>query len=1624
VKPPEATEVEMARQRQAQLKKGKTMTRREREDAVKAAVKARQMKLTQCINPTDPFEFLEPIREGEPCGMERFHVLRRGYYKRLLERHGTMEDAITGNKLSTVTQLISLTIKSGEAQDQENVTGLQYADYTSATDVGSLARLTMEASPSPVLFVAPPGFGKTWSANQLTYKMAEECSKAQDKMPPPTGPPPTWSERDWQDYGPLSKQLVERKNWKDRGPPIVPFMLTVQDLARISKSRAEMKLDRPTLQSNAVLTFLDMIGRKTAKESGASKYLPAAAKLEKDDYYLLMAAYHMRLLVVVVDGIDEAPTIKDRIKETLGLLVQNGICVVATTRPEGVSGQLREYAKDFVIANLAELSDEQQLNMVKKQLGEQNAEFFEHLIAFTQIRKGHDLVYVNVFETEEEREHIESFETPNRQFINGRDGERDKHMRQKRADGEYCVVSAGSQPTSTYLKKIRSLVTDQVLGQIDDLLVTQIPDLQDSSGSYRPLTDEELKAKAVGLIDDADEKIVDSTRESARSICGRLALLVRKRRKVLGWVDQPTTPRGQVNADQALTSLTYLRKAAPETLAASLWPVIIKRTDQIYAVAEGLLSVFHAAMKALAKKVQLDPDKDLLLADKLKDPVRLHEKALDDYVLDFNDWDQAPFPIPESCVIDVLRGRVVCPETKKVFQLLAEIAKGFEVEIEPGKIARLSIQRAKNKFANGGRVDPTHFRNVLINLILEYDGVRVVTELQIHHQSIFNHNEQMHAHLHYEFFRSLLAGTYEQDLDAMLERLITFLDEVSGTPVLLSMLVLVFKFRDANSAEPLPANRYELYAMAIRYTIEHAAGGDEKRARDIREMLSSIALKAHMQRIRDFDMDFIAKHVSSPVRNLFESMAGEVAGLPLVKTLEAGTLYRYSHISFQEAFFAMAVIEGVIGEDTWPAVDMLSVEYYVNVFRIGGVKLGPVVAAQLRHRDTRELLDLNQFGITSLLQCMPDALMPPSWAAFEQPAVPLERLNLSDYKLSEEDVERLAPWLVDAKALQELRMDIPVSFEPKVARKLASVCAHTKSVVLLGDFPLKKGSRLKDADAILIMATLLTFARSEPTRKALIERGWSAIIKHIQPKAHEAGVSLAYDTDGPRVYVDVDASANVRLCTLAEVAGGVEHLKGASHRPPATHMRLAGYTAKHLRAGGYSAAQCKQVNYTLAALCDGGFPARECIQLGYSARELHAAGFTAQQCKGAQVPAKEAGFTCAECRVERFSAAESTAAGFGPNELKEGGYTSRECKAAAVSAKAAGFSCADCRIGGFTAAECTLLGYAPGELKVGGYSALECKEAAVSAKEAGYPCGDCRVGGYSAHECKQLGYSPKELKAGGYTPRECRQAKVGTVPAGFSVAECRDDGFKAEDCIKEMFSPLALKAGGFSAQDCKAAKVSAKEAGFSAAEASGEGFSAAECAVAGFTPAELKTGGYTAQALKAANVPACEAGFSVNDCRKENFSAADCKAACFSPAALKTGGFKAQECKAIEVSAKEAGFTAAEVKKEGFTPAECKLAGYAAAQLKPVGFSAIELKQGGYGAGDLISANFKLPILVRECEFEPKDLREGGATADSLFKASLCTTPEEFFKAGFPAQEVMRATRWKHDQMRAGGYSI
>eukprot|EP00966_Prymnesium_polylepis_P105997 2454511-Prymnesium_polylepis.1 len=98
----------------------------------------------------------------------------------------------------------------------------------------------------------------------------------------------------------------------------------------------------------------------------------------------------------------------------------------------------------------------------------------------------------------------------------------------------------------------------------------------------------------------------------------------------------------------------YVQAVAPQTTAATLWPTIVARTDQIYATIEDLLAVFETVMRALVASVGMAPN-DLEIAPALKDPVRLHEKALDDYVHDFEDWDDARV-IPETCVIDLVRG--------------------------------------------------------------------------------------------------------------------------------------------------------------------------------------------------------------------------------------------------------------------------------------------------------------------------------------------------------------------------------------------------------------------------------------------------------------------------------------------------------------------------------------------------------------------------------------------------------------------------------------------------------------------------------------------------------------------------------------------------------------------------------------------------------------------------------------------------------------------------------------------------------------------------------------------------------------------------------------------------------
>ena len=82
-------------------------------------------------------------------------------------------------------------------------------------------------------------------------------------------------------------------------------------------------------------------------------------------------------------------------------------------------------------------------------------------------------------------------------------------------------------------------------------------------------------------------------------------------------------------------------------------------------------------------------------ASGLKDPVRMHEKALNDYVHDYHDWDDGTVIPDETCIIDLIRGRASCESSKLMLGLLEAMVRGFEMEVD-GDMAQLTLLRCKN----------------------------------------------------------------------------------------------------------------------------------------------------------------------------------------------------------------------------------------------------------------------------------------------------------------------------------------------------------------------------------------------------------------------------------------------------------------------------------------------------------------------------------------------------------------------------------------------------------------------------------------------------------------------------------------------------------------------------------------------------------------------------------------------------------------------------------------------------------------------------------------------------------------------------------------------------------------
>ena len=134
----------------------------------------------------------------------------------------------------------------------------------------------------------------------------------------------------------------------------------------------------------------------------------------------------------------------------------------------------------------------------------------------------------------------------------------------------------------------------------------------------------------------------------------------------------------------------------------------------------------------------------------MQDPIRVVEKARDDYESNFSDGVPA-----EACVVDILRARAVCVLPQDLLEMQIQLLAGLEVPLpEFGITVSFEVVRAKSKFGKQHE-DPTHFRNMLNNLQMtvvtcttdeRITSRRVIfAELQLHQKDILHFNDQNRA---------------------------------------------------------------------------------------------------------------------------------------------------------------------------------------------------------------------------------------------------------------------------------------------------------------------------------------------------------------------------------------------------------------------------------------------------------------------------------------------------------------------------------------------------------------------------------------------------------------------------------------------------------------------------------------------------------------------------------------------------------------------------------------------------------------------------------------------------------------------------------------------------------------
>ncbi|GMH82002.1 hypothetical protein TrVE_jg184 [Triparma verrucosa] len=783
-----------------------------------------------------------------------------------------------------------------------------FENVRAISDIHSLYPLLVQPWPArsqgrkdaqPVLIRAGPGTGKTWCVMQLLYFLAKGSDKLEVEER---------RKHIIQGFGTRCLYLTHNVLQHAVRLELTPYVIYVQKLARLMNKSAENGGEMAT--DDLVRFYMKAEFEEREKENSLVK--------DEKTLDMLLQLYESRLLIILIDGIDEAASLKEVVEDYITQsLVPAGHQIIVTSRPEGV--RLRLY-KSFVVMNLTKLSEEQQNNAISAQL--EKSKFYEHLSAFSTIRKEHDKKYTGeAFAMESQRSELEGIKTIDLFRLSSGSGWNGE-MRNRNIDNEIIKRRPDGVVNSEFLKGLDA-----------------------GMGPHLVVVDQVIEAGSDGdegwLPDEATQEALE---------------------KVKAWETEDEKRHLDILKKLALYVVKKTRITKKKWTAVELWPEIMAATDEMYELNERCIDDFGLVIRHILREDCDGADQfksgeySGFMAAPLKDPVRTHEKAHDKFAGRFSD------EIPEACVPDIIRSRVIFDEAKDLIKLVQTLLKGYRWE-KDGKVFKLELIRCNNKFRS---TDPTHFRFVHFNMMLKIEGPGGETiccqgEVQIHHFLILKYNDESNAHHHYEFFRSHLRSSYEtaldSNLDFMLEKRMKVFDELGSVPVLLSLLILCLSSQDSGEENVnLPEDIYELYIFAINGVLKRETAGNVETAT---RMLRRIATANHLQQRRFFLLKEVRDALAGHDDELSLWMQLMRRGsFPLVKVLasdgETSGEFQFKHLSFQEALFVEAVRRDEapsFWDSTAKATENLNHAFYKNAFAIGAGYLGNALAKQKPYWD-------------------------------------------------------------------------------------------------------------------------------------------------------------------------------------------------------------------------------------------------------------------------------------------------------------------------------------------------------------------------------------------------------------------------------------------------------------------------------------------------------------------------------------------------------------------------------------------------------------------------------------------------------------------------------------------------